>query len=441
MHLPRWLAQRNIFYGWIVVGVCFVVIALTFGVRLSFGIFFDALIREGPDGQAFNWTRADTAGIFSISMVVFAGTGTLFGWLLDRLGARRVFVLGLLLMISGLLLTSRMTSLWQFALYYGLWTSLGVTALGLTIQAATLSRWFSRHGQRGLAIGLAFSGTGAGILVLAPVVERVISRYGWRSAYVLLAALLLLVALPVTLLFLRDDPAQLGLHPDGAPSTTADSYRSPASSRRPPISSLQSPSWTFRAAAGSVSFWLLMLSGTYSLFTLRMVSVHQVAYLVDRGVPRLTAATVIGAAGLITALAFIGFGGLSDRMGRAHAFHLGAIAQIVALLVLMGLPPAAPTPILYLYALFWGIGEGGRSGLLSAIVSDSFPGPAQGTIVGTLGAFFGVGAAAGSWLGGAVYDWTGEYMLAFQIALLATLAATAAVALTTNNGRRMTDDE
>lgn len=427
MNLPRFFARHNIFYGWIVVFVCFVVISLVFGVRLSFGLFFDALTRPGAGGETFGWTRGDTAGIFSISMVVFAATGTLFGWLLDRWGPRRLFVLGLLLMISGLVLTSRMTSLWQFALYYGVWTSLGITALGLSIQAATVSRWFDRLGRRGLAIGLAFAGSGAGILVMAPLVERIISLFGWRQAYLVLALLLLLVPLPLALLFLRNSPQTLGLRPDGQPEPLAPLALNAAEDRR--VRTV--PGWTFGRALQTGRFWLLMLAGACSLFTLRMVSVHGVAYLVDRGVSRLTAATVLGAAGLITALAFVAFGALSDRIGRGNAFYLSSAAQAVALVALLTLPPAggpASVVMLYVYALFWGIGEGGRSGLLTAMASDAFPGPAQGTIVGTMGAFFGLGAAGGSWLGGLVYDWSGQYAMAFHVALLATALATAAVA-------------
>ncbi|MEZ4582961.1 MAG: MFS transporter [Caldilineaceae bacterium] len=143
--LVRRLQRPGIFYGWVIVLVSFLIIAFVFGVRLSFGIFFDALTRDSD----FGWSRADTAGVFSVTMLVFAATSTSIGWLLDRWGPRRVYSAGILIMASGLWLTSRMTSLLDFYLFYGVWTGLGITVLGLSMHAATIARWFDRLGRRG----------------------------------------------------------------------------------------------------------------------------------------------------------------------------------------------------------------------------------------------------------------------------------------------------
>lgn len=420
--VTSWFRRRHFFYGWVIVLVSFVILALVFGVRLSFGIFFDALTRDSE----FGWSRADTAGVFSVTMLVFAATSTSIGWTLDRYGARRVYTAGILIMGSGLLLTSRMSSLLEFYLFYGVWTGLGITVLGLTMHAATISRWFDRLGRRGLAIGLAFSGTGIGILLLAPAIERTIAQAGWRAAYVMLAVLLMVTTLPLIAFLLRNHPAELGLVPDGA------NARAPARGTvQAPTSAAPSAAqgWTFRAAIHTSIFWLLMLSGTLSLFTLRMVTVHQTAHLVDQGISRLSAATVLGSTGLITAGAFIVFGLLSDRIGRARSFYVGSVAQSMALIILIALPVFPPLWLLYSYAILWGIGEGSRSGLLTAIAGDTFPGGALGAIVGTLGGFFGLGAAAGSWLAGLVYDGSGSYAGAFSLALAGTVVATGAIAL------------
>jgi len=421
---PIRLAQkRNFFYGWAVVFVCCVVISLVFTVRLSFGIFFEALTRPSEGGAEFNWRRADTAGVFSTTMIVFALTSTLVGWLLDRWGARRVMSVGILVVASGLFMTSRMKNLGEFYLYYGIWTGLGITILGLSVHASVISRWFAKAGRRGLAIGVAFSGTGIGILLLAPILERLVSTFGWRVAYQAEAALLL-CSLPIVIWLMRDDPALAGLRADGhqlMPNPTRPGMLTAAATPQ--------AEWTFRQAAHTPIFWLLMLSGMFGLFTLRMVSVHQVSYLVDIGFDRLTAATLLGGTGLITALAFIIFGQLSDRIGRANTFYIGSAAQVCALLLLVLLRRDMPQ-LLTLYALLWGIGEGGRSGLLTAIAGDTFPGPSQGTIIGALGAFFGIGAATGSWLAGWIFDQSGSYNIAFGVALVATLLATLGIGLT-----------
>ncbi len=419
-----WFVRRRLFYGWAVVLVCFVVISLLFSVRLSFGIFFDAFVRSGT----FPWGRGETAGVFSVTMLVAAVGGVPVGWLLDRFGARRVFMAGQLVLVAGLLLTSRMNALWQFYLYYGLLAGAGITALALPVHATTISRWFAQGGRRGLAIGLAFSGTGVGVMVLAPVLERVITLYGWRVGYLLLAALLAGISLPLTWWLLQDTPEAIGLRPDGFPARS--STRSAGS--LPP----RAASWRWREAAGTLPFWLVLLAGALSLFTLRMVTVHQVAYFVDRGIARRVAATVFGSTGLITATSFVLFGRLSDRVGRARAFHVGAAFQVAALVLLLNIRAQTPVVMLFAFILLWGLGEGSRSGLLTAIASDLFPGPALGAIVGSLGAMFGVGAALGSWLGGVVYDLSGSYTPAFLLALMATLAASACIEGAVRTARR-----
>ena len=409
------LARRlPFFYGWVVVGVCFVVITLLFAVRLSFGLFFDALIRSGE----FNWSRGSTAGVFSLSMIIATLGGMPTGWLLDRYGARKVFTSGLCLLIAGLVLTSRIRSLREFYLAYGVLAGLGITILSLPVHATTISRWFSRTGRRGLAIGLAFSGTGIGVLTIIPFLERVITRWGWREGYLLLAALLGGIALPITLLFLRNHPSELGLSPDGAPSPlTPDS-----TTRATPHTT-----WHWHDAVQTPAFWLLLLAGGLSLFSLRMVTVHQIAYFVDRGFSRQTAATIFGGSGLITGFSFIFFGRLSDSIGRERAFMLGTLFQVLAFGLLLIVSPRYPVGMLYLYAVCWGLGEGSRSGLLTAIASDTFPGPAIGAIVGSLGATFALGAALGSWVGGVLFDMTHTYTVPFSIALGATVLATLTV--------------
>jgi MFS family permease len=239
---------------------------------------------------------------------------------------------------------------------------------------------------------------------------------------------------PLTLLLLQDSPARLGVLPDGL-------TRDPSTDEPPPGTPPPPPperQWTFGQAAGTLMFWVIMLSGALSLFTLRLVTVHQVSYLVDIGITRATSAAVFGSSGLTTALAFIYFGRLSDRIGRELAFSVGAIAQVIALALLLIMSEVTPLALLWLYALLWGIGEGSRSGLLTATANDAFPGPAQGIIGGTLSGFFGLGAASGSWVGGLVYDWSGSYIPALQIALAATVVASVGILVVRQLQRRAT---
>ncbi len=414
------MSRRRPYFGWVLVALAFLNLILAMGTRLSFSVFFAVLV------DAFGWSRAGASAVFSVNMAVAAVGALAGGWILDRWGPRVLFGGGGTLLALALLASSRIHTLSEWTLAYGLLGGLGVAALAVGPHAAWLSRWFAR--RRGTAVGLAFAGTGIGPLILVPGVERIIARWGWRSAYLLLALLMAGVLVPLNLAFARAEPAELGLGPDGdplpaAPASGRDGLPRPEGGPRRP-SRGTGPS--LRQALGEPALWALILASAASLFTLRMVTVHQVAFLVDRGVDTFTAALVAGAASGSTALAFPLLGLLSDRIGRPRTFLLGSLFQAGALLALMVLAPSRAG--LILYPLLWGLGEGSRSALLTALAGDLYAGPSLGSIVGLLTAAFAVGAGTGAWAAGAIFDRTGSYLPAFLLALTGVAVASAAVA-------------
>ena len=380
-------------YGWIVVAVSFITIAVAFGVRLSFTVFFVALIDE------FGWPRGDTAFIFSVSMVVFALTSTSAGMALDRWGVRRTFALGGLVLAGGLFLSSQIESFWQLVLAYGVIASLGITILGLGPQAALIARWFRR--QRGLAIGIAFSGTGIGTLLLTPGVEALIGAQGWRTAYLALAGLCLAIV-PLNYFLLRFNRPDLQVRPVECAQATA----------RPP-----ELNWRLRAVVRSPAFWMLLLVSIGAIGPVRMLTVHQLAVIEDAGYARSFAARAIGLSGAVTALAFILWGALSDRIDRRFVYILGSFSLLFAIAILDRLPgPISGPHWVGAYAVLLGIGEGSRASLVTSIASDLFPGDALGAVNGAMGAAFGLGAAVFPWLAGLLFDRQGTYSAVFAAA-------------------------
>jgi MFS family permease len=267
-----------------------------------------------------------------------------------------------------------------------------------------------------MAIGLTFSGTGLGALLLIPATAIMVMSISWRGAYVVLAALALAM-IPAIVYFLRLSPAKIGLYPDGEKPSRY--YPQGATVRTP-------TGWKMAEVVRSPAFWLVIAASLGAIGPLRMLTVHQLAAIEGAGVDRLFAASIIGLTGAITTLAFIFWGGLSDRIGRRFAYFLGSVCLLTAIVILGNLRGTESNAWLFGYALMLGLGEGSRSLLVTAMASDLFPGNALGAINGAVGSAFGVGAAIFPWLAGRIYDHSGSYTTAFQLAVAAILFSTLA---------------
>jgi MFS family permease len=207
------------FYGWLIVAVTFVTMAIGVNARTAFSLFFPPIISE------FGWERGVTAGAFSFGFVASAIASPLIGRMMDRFGPRAVMELGVALMGGGLLLAPLTTQPWHLYLTIGVLVGAGSVCLGYSGQSLFLPNWFIR--RRGLAIGLAFAGVGIGSVTLLPWVQHMIEQTGWRTACTAMGILILVVLAPINFL-LRRRPEDIGLLPDGdaAPSATSAAPRS-----------------------------------------------------------------------------------------------------------------------------------------------------------------------------------------------------------------------
>ena len=374
---------------------------VVFGVRLSFTVFFVTLIDE------FGWTRADTASIYSTTMIVFAVSSTLAGIALDKWGARRTFGSGAAILGFGLLLSSQINNTFQLAISYGVIAGLGITILGLAPQASLIARWFKL--RRGTAIGIAFAGTGLGTFLFTPGTEYLIDAYNWRIAYIVLA-ILTFATIPMIVTFMRQNPLDLNLHPDGIATNIQSQHLEQG--------------WTMHQAIRTPAFWLLMVAALGAIGPVRMLTVHQLAVMVEAGFERSHAAIVIGFSGAVTSVAFILLGTISDRVDRRLIYLFGSFSLISAIIVLDRLHSPAQSIWLIAYAILLGFGEGSRSSLVTAVASDLFPGNALGAINGSVGAAFGMGAAILPWAAGLAYDLQGSYKSAFIITVCVVSVST-----------------
>ena len=404
--------QRGMFYGWVIVLVSFLTMLLVMGTRFSFGVFYSSMLAE------LGWSRAATAGIFSVSMLVYAVVASGVGAAFDRWGPRRMFPVAAVLLGAGFFLCSRMTTLWQFYLYYGVIGGTGFTALGFIPHVALVARWFQR--RRGLATSLALAGTGVGSFLMAPLSAWLIAQYGWRQSYLIYAAIIPGVLIPLILLVHRSRPEDIGLHPDGAPQ--------PLSTGHQPSRFADAVTATpYSAALTTRGFWALFGVIFAIACTVMLLTVHQNQYLIDIGFNPAFAAWMLGLNGLLRSGGSILWGTLSDRLTRETSFTCATLLGVVAMLCLLSAQTSPDVWRMIVFVVLMGLGYGGASVIYSSAAADLFQGRHFGKILGLMEIGFGLGASLGSAIAGMVFDYFQTYRPAFYLTIALMLASIAGI--------------
>ncbi|WP_222622787.1 MFS transporter [Ramlibacter cellulosilyticus] len=410
------LAQRlPFFYGWIVVGVVFVTMAISVNARTAFSLLFPPILDE------FGWERGVTAGAFSFGFLVSAVLSPLLGRLMDRHGPRFVMEVGIAATAAGLLLATFAGQPWHVYVTLGMLVGAGTTFTGYTGQALFLPNWFVR--RRGLAISVAFAGVGFGSIVMLPALQAFVERHGWRAGCTLLGVTVLVVLVPLNLL-LRKRPEEIGLAPDGDPDTAAA-----AQARRVNVvdTAWAAIDWTLARAMRTARFWWIAVAYFTALFAWYAVQVHQTKYLVETGFGPQEAAWALGAVSLAGVPGQIALGWLSDRIGREIVWAIGNLGFCLTYLALLALPAYPGAPLLYAMVIAQGLLGYGMTSVVGAIPVEIFEGRHYGPIFGTLMLSALAGGAAGPWFMGFVHDTTGNYTLAFWVAIGCTVVSTFAI--------------
>jgi MFS family permease len=382
--------------------------AITSGVWYTASVFLVALIQE------FGWDYASTASIFSLFTILYGVSGVLVGYLVDRIGPRRVVLASGALLAVALLGNSLATTRWHLYLTHSAFTALGLSGMGWVPVSVILARGFRR--RRGLALGIASAGVGAGMTIFVPMTQAIIDRGGWRMAFVALAVISIAVILPVGLFALRDAAMALAGGGEGAQAPSPSAHWAAG----PPV-------WTPVAAIRSGTFWLVAGTFVFLNSPVQMVLTHHVAHLVGVGQPKIFVAGIAGLVGLASVAGKILWGYLSDRWW-VEATYLAGIAFLVAgIATLLAMGPATPAWRLYGYAALMGIGYAVSPAMTPVLSARFFAGRHFGAIFGALNLVHHVGGAAGMWLAGLARDVTGNYTLPFLLAIASACLSLACV--------------
>jgi MFS family permease len=408
------LMRLPFFYGWVLVGVAFVTMAVGVNARTAFSLLYPPILQD------FGWDRGVTAGIFSFGFLLSALITPFVGRVIDRRGPRLVVEIGIVVMAVGLLLAPLAREPWQLYLTLGAMCGGGVNCFTYVVQSTYLPHWFVR--RRGLAISIAFSGVGVGSVTILPWLQSLIQTGGWRAGCQMLGILVLALLGPLNLL-LRRRPEDIGLHPDGAPSVEAaqahaDNIVDPA---------WAAVDWTLGRALMTRRFWWLAAGYFGSLFTWYAVQVHQTKYLTEIGFSVQNAAWALGLVSLVAVPGQIALGHLSDRIGREWVWGIANGGFVLCCLTLIALPAHPTMALLWVMVITQGTLGYALTSVMGPIPAEIFAGRQAGGIFGMVMLSGIVGGAAGPWVAGLLHDLDGSYAPVFWICIALNIVSAAAI--------------
>ncbi|MCZ6889066.1 MAG: MFS transporter [Gammaproteobacteria bacterium] len=367
-------------YGWVMVFTTFTLTALAFGALASVSVFLKPLAAD------FGWTRSETS--FGYTTVAFSSAlcGIFWGYLADRVGGRWFGLIGAVSMSACLFLMSRQASLVEFYALYFVYGALGMSTVSAPLYAS-VGFWFKR--RPGFALGITAAGGAIGQGIVPFFVSLAISAYGWQTAYVLMAAVYLAIALPVSFL-VREAPDR----------------------RSARIAGADVPPKEFPLSDKEVMIWI----GVAVIFCCNCMAapiVHLVPLLTDQGHAPSVAASVLLVLMIAGGFGRVMGGKLCDVIGALPAYMIMALGQSV---FVYWFPHLAGLSSFYLLAVVFGFTY---SGVMSSIlvstrimVSPGFAGRAM-----AITSFFGwLGMGMGGFLGGVHYDATGDYVRTYSYA-------------------------
>jgi MFS family permease len=397
-----------VFHGWWIVLTAFVCHAVNVGLMFyAWGVFLT------PLAETFGG-RGPVALAYTCTQLAQAAYGLVVGRIVDRHGARGVEIVGAILLASGFALLSQVGSLPLLYLCMAGPIALGSTCMGALPNNAAVARWFVR--RRGRALGIATAGISAGGIVMAPLAQWLIGHYGWRQSYLLLAGLVLVTVLPPVLAFMRRDPADLGLLPDGEPAPRGKSHEALEAVEREMERSVR-PEVAVRSAA----FWLLAICFGLTMAGLAGVLLFQIPLLIDRGMDPTHASLVLGATAAMGVVGKLGFGALLDRYDQRKVAAACFFLQAVGVLLLW--QPNHGTPALVAYVVLYGYAMGGNATLQASLIGEAFGRVHYGAISGRLVPFIVLAQAAAIPAMASLRDHTGSFGPALGTIIVASLVA------------------
>lgn len=393
-------SKRVFFYGWVVVAAAFVVLLITAGIRNTSTVILKPLEAE------FGWSRGEISFSFMLSLIAFGFGGPLGGWLMSKLGPRRLTLASMAILVVGILPMLYLQSIWQLHVFWGVLVGIGTGAVSGTLAAAVSLRWFVRH--QGLVLGALGAAGAAGQLIFLPLLIDMAQTSGWRSVMVLLAWAVA-VTLAIALLLMRDRPEVMGQTALGAETRPAGD----------PVVPVRKTS--VRDAVKTRDFWLLTASFFVCGYTTNgLIGSHLLPHAIEHGFAPAQVSWALGLMGAMNIVGTMASGWLSERFDNRK---LLAIYYTFRGLSLAVLPWVLRVDEMFVFAIVYGLDWIATVPPTVNLTARRFGKDSVGVLYGWIFCAHMVGAGLAAWLGGLVRDAMGDYTIMFLSAAVMGLIA------------------
>lgn len=410
--------EKRIFYGWIVLILCFLGLVASLGIRLSFGAFVTSWESE------FDISRGAITLISALSLVVYGASQPVAGRLSDVFGARVIMAGSLALIGLGLIIAQWVDNIWALGVFYGIVVSIGFAGASNVTATTAVVQWFEKH--RGLAIGFVTSGMAVGQMVVVPLAIYTVNHLQWKNTFLIFGSAILFVFAPLVFAFIRSRPEDIGAKPYGVGSETHEvTHRHPKDGETQIGAQNHQPEKSLFSLLRLRYFWLLAVPYFFCGFTdLGLVNTHFIPYAEGKNFSSGTIALTISLLAAFNITGTIVSGHISDRVNRSRL--LAAIYAIRAFSLLL-LLATSTTPHLLAFGMLYGITDMATITPTSSLCAHLFGRHSTGAVFGLVSLSHQIGSAAGSFIPGMLYDWTGSYSIFILFSTAALFAVSGLV--------------
>jgi MFS family permease len=393
------------FYGWVNLAVTGAISVIGGLYMVSFGYFLPFLIED------FGWNRGVVSLAATINMISLGLCGPLAGLFITKFGARRAILLGNALGCIGFLLLFFLSRLWMLFLGYGVLVGAAAGFGGLLSSTTVLNSWFVK--KRSLALGIFLGCGGLGGIFMGPAIMHLIQTRGWRFTCLVISGLVLVFAVFLPAILLKNRPQDLGQVPDGPDSGSKVLPAGQPGPRR--VGHKTSVDFTAGEAMRTRCLWLLIAYFCMNMLAMGALMTHMVAHLFDLGIQSAVAAVALSVMTAVMAFAQFGTGFVGMRFSMISIAISGEILKIAGVVILLS---TGSVPIVFVSMVVLGMGFGSVMVAMMNIFPNYFGLSSYPKIMGFARLFWAFIGGAGAPLAGLIREATGSYFLAYELAIV-----------------------